>query len=107
MSLPRAPIFIAVSGLPSRLAFGLVSLLVASAMGAAPLGNLSPTDALKAFETEPGFTVTLVATEPLVIDPVALAFDERGRLFVAEGRDYPVGAPDGRPLGVKIGRAHV
>ena len=100
MSLPRAPIFIAGSGLRSRLAFGLVSLWAASAMGAEPLGNLSPADALKAFETEPGFAVTLVAAEPLTVDPIALAFDERGRLFVAEGRDYPVGAPDGRPLGV-------
>ena len=51
-------------------------------------------------ETEPGFAVTLVAAEPLTIDPVALAFDELGRLFVVEGRDYPVGSPDGRPLGV-------
>ena len=50
---------------------------------AATLGNLSPADALKAFDTEPGFAVTLVAAEPLTIDPVALAFDERGRLFVA------------------------
>ena len=72
----------------------------AAATNAAPLGNLSPADALKAFETEPGFAVTLVAAEPLTIDPVALAFDERGRLFVVEGRDYPVGSPDGRPLGV-------
>jgi hypothetical protein len=40
--------------------------IVASA--AEPLGNLSPPDALKAFETEPGFTVTLVAAEPLVVD---------------------------------------
>ena len=67
---------------------------------AATLGNLSPTEALKAFETEPGFTVELVAAEPLTIDPVALTFDERGRLFVAEDRDYPTGSPDGRPLGV-------
>jgi len=67
---------------------------------AATLGNLSPADALKAFETEPGFTVELVAAEPLTIDPVALAFDERGRLFVAEDRDYPTGSPDGRTLGV-------
>ena len=37
---------------------------------AAALGNLSPADALKAFETEPGFTVELVAAEPLTIDPV-------------------------------------
>jgi len=66
---------------------------------AAPLGNLSPAEALRAFETEPGFVVELVAAEPLTIDPVALAFDERGRLFVAEDRDYPTGSPDGRPLG--------
>ena len=75
----------------------------AAATNTAPravIGNLPPAEALKAFETEPGFMVTLVAAEPLTMDPVALAFDERGRLFVAEGGDYPVGSPDGRPLGV-------
>ncbi len=56
------------------------------------LGNLSPAEALQAFETETGFSVTLVAAEPLTVDPVALAFDGRGRLYVAEDRDYPVGA---------------
>lgn len=35
-----------------------------------------------------------------MVDPVALAFDDRGRLFVAENRDYPTGSQDGRPLGV-------
>ena len=74
----------------------LVLILVAGSASAETLGNLSPADALKAFETEPGFMVTLVAAEPLTIDPVALAFDERGRSFVAEGRDYPVGSPDRR-----------
>ena len=64
------------------------------------VGNLKPKEALAAFETEPGFTVELVAAEPLTIDPVAIAFDERGRLFVAENRDYPTGSPGGRPLGV-------
>lgn len=64
------------------------------------VGNLTPAEALQAFETEPGFVVELVAAEPLVIDPVALAFDESGRLYVAENRDYPLGAPDGTPLGI-------
>jgi putative membrane-bound dehydrogenase-like protein len=76
----------------------LARLLPASA--AEPLGNLSPANALKAFETEPGFSVELVAAEPLVVDPVALAFDEHGRLYVAENRDYPLGAPDGKPAGI-------
>ena len=83
-----------------RIVLSLVVILVAGVAYSEPLGNFPPADALKAFETEPGFTVTLVAAEPLTIDPVALAFDERGRLFIVEGRDYPVGSPDGRPLGV-------
>src|SRR4051812_30222843 len=50
---------------------------------------LSPQEALASFQLEPGLRIELVAAEPLVIDPVALAFDERGRLFVVEGRGYP------------------
>ena len=44
---------------------------------------------LGAFQVERGFRVELVAAEPMVAAPAALAFDERGRLFVAEMRDYP------------------
>jgi len=83
-----------------RFASCMATLLACTPANAEPLGNLSPGDALNAFEAEPGFSVTLVAAEPLTMDPVAIAFDEHGRLFVAEGRDYPVGSPDGRPLGV-------
>src|SRR5207248_11206111 len=36
-----------------------------------------------------GFRAELAASEPDVIDPVAMAFDERGRIFVAEMRGYP------------------
>jgi putative membrane-bound dehydrogenase-like protein len=36
--------------------------------------------------------VELVAAEPTVVAPVALAFDERGRMFVAENRGYPTNA---------------
>ncbi len=32
----------------------------------------------------PGFKVTLWAAEPLLANPVAVSFDERGRLYVAE-----------------------
>ena len=47
-------------------------------------GNTSATFALK-----DGFTMQLVAAEPLVTDPVAGAFDEDGRLYVVEMNDYP------------------
>ncbi len=61
---------------------------------------LSPAQALTAMQTEPGLRVELAAAEPLTGDPVALAWDERGRLFVAENRGYPTGAPDGTPMGI-------
>jgi putative membrane-bound dehydrogenase-like protein len=61
---------------------------------------LTPSQALAAMRPEPGVWVELAAAEPLTGDPVALAWDERGRLFVAENRGYPEGAPDGSPMGV-------
>jgi len=48
----------------------------------------SPRAALGSFRVANGFTVQLVASEPLVVDPVAIAFDEHGRLFVVEMRGY-------------------
>jgi putative membrane-bound dehydrogenase-like protein len=49
---------------------------------------LSPEESLKTFEVYPGFSVDQVAAEPLVADPIALAFDEQGRMFVVEMRGY-------------------
>ena len=61
--------------------------------GVAALGAtdraLTPEEALKSFRLEPGLRVELVAAEPTVVAPVALAFDEFGRMFVAENRGYP------------------
>lgn len=48
----------------------------------------SPEEELLSFEAVPGFTVELVAAEPLVADPIAFAFDTRGQLFVVEMKDY-------------------
>jgi putative membrane-bound dehydrogenase-like protein len=50
---------------------------------------LSPQAELATFRLPKGFRAELVACEPDVIDPVAMAFDENGRLFVAEMRGYP------------------
>ncbi|MBI1913960.1 MAG: c-type cytochrome [Planctomycetes bacterium] len=47
-----------------------------------------PADALKSFKLRPGFRIELVASEPLIRSPVALDFDENGRLFVVEYPEY-------------------
>lgn len=56
---------------------------------------LSPEEAQKKFETPPGFEVRLFASEPEVVNPVAMTWDERGRLWVVELYEYPLGAPKG------------
>src|SRR5262249_43925995 len=50
---------------------------------------LSPREELATFRLPKGFHAELVASEPDVVDPVAMAFDEEGRLYVAEMRGYP------------------
>lgn len=49
---------------------------------------LSPAEALKSFKVVPGYRVELVAAEPLVEDPIAMAFDGDGRLWVVEMRSF-------------------
>ena len=48
----------------------------------------SPEKELTHLHIKPGFKLELVAAEPLVEDPVAMCFDELGRLFVAELHDH-------------------
>ena len=56
-----------------------------------------PREALAAFElVDPALTIDLVAAEPEVTSPVAIAWDEDGRLYVAEMIDYPVATASGR-----------
>jgi putative membrane-bound dehydrogenase-like protein len=71
----------------------MIAIILLALQGAPPL---SPADALKTFKAADGLEVTLVAAEPDVMDPVALAFDEAGRMWVAEMADYPLGPPSGR-----------
>jgi putative membrane-bound dehydrogenase-like protein len=55
----------------------------------------SPDEALGEFQLDERFHVELVAAEPLVTSPVAIAFGVHGELWVAEMFDYPNGV-DGR-----------
>src|ERR1051326_1552564 len=73
-------------------------LLFSSALFAQAIdGPLSPEDSLKYLKTEPGLKVELVAAEPMVVDPVAVAWDEKGRMYVVEDRGYPTGPGKGKP----------
>ena len=56
---------------------------------------LSPEEARKRFVVPEGFEVRLFAAEPDVINPVAMTWDERGRLWVVELYEYPLGAAPG------------
>lgn len=47
-----------------------------------------PAAAMETFQVHPGFHLEQVAAEPLVHSPVAVTWDENGRLYVAEMIDY-------------------
>jgi putative membrane-bound dehydrogenase-like protein len=57
----------------------------------------SPRAAVAAFElADPALLIELAAAEPEVSSPVAIAWDEDARLYVAEMLDYPTAATGGR-----------
>ncbi len=55
---------------------------------------LSPEESQKRIQLDGDYEVQLVAAEPLVLDPVEVTWDEKGRMFVADMRDYPLGPPN-------------
>ncbi len=56
--------------------------------------GLSPEEAAKAMTVPEGFKVTLFAGDPDVVQPIAMAIDDRGRVWVAEAYSYPTRVPD-------------
>lgn len=78
-------------------ALGL-SLLLSSATSAQQIPHgqsklpgpaLSPEEAVKKMTVPEGFSVELVASEPDLVNPVAMTIDERGRFWVTESIEYP------------------
>ena len=49
---------------------------------------LTPEEAVKAFKLPPGFKAEVVASEPMIESPVAISWDDQGRLYVCEMRGY-------------------
>ncbi|MEX2027607.1 MAG: hypothetical protein WEH44_09900, partial [Pirellulaceae bacterium] len=59
-------------------------------------GPVAPEESLRHIVlADEDLAVELAAAEPEVIDPVAIKFDEDGRMWVAEMRDYPLGPKGG------------
>ena len=50
---------------------------------------LEPAESKKHLATLPGFEVSLFASEPDIVKAIWMAWDERGRLWIAETVDYP------------------
>jgi putative membrane-bound dehydrogenase-like protein len=63
---------------------------------------LSPEASLRSLTVQPGMEIELVASEPLVIDPVAIDWGPDGRLWVVEMNDYPLGMQGGYEPGGRI-----
>ncbi|MGE4002130.1 MAG: neutral/alkaline non-lysosomal ceramidase N-terminal domain-containing protein [Planctomycetaceae bacterium] len=58
------------------------------------IGPLPPEQCLRLFTAPGGFTVDVVAAEPLIADPINFSLGADGRLWVVEMGDYPNGNPD-------------
>src|SRR5258708_5665253 len=63
---------------------------------AEPAVALEPGAALRSIQVRHGFTVELMAAEPLVADPIAFEFGPDGKLWVVEMGDYPLGPSGGQ-----------
>ncbi len=63
---------------------------------------MTPLDSLKAMHLHGDFHVELFVSEPDVMSPVEMVFDENGKIYVAEMLDYPDDPPDGKPARSRI-----
>lgn len=55
---------------------------------------LSAEESQKLIQLDGPYEVQLVASEPLIMDPVEVTWDAKGRMYVADMRDYPLGPPN-------------
>ena len=68
-----------------------------------PSPPLTPEAAMESFQLQPGHRIDLIASEPLIGDPVQIAFDGNGDLWVVEMRGYMPDA-DGNGEEEPVGR---
>ncbi len=98
MHLTRSLTLLAAAGL-------LGAAVVTSPAAQAPLSDtavLSPEAEMKTFQLPEGYRVELVASEPMIEEPVLIDWDTEGRLWVVEMRGYMQDLPatkEREPLG--------
>lgn len=71
----------------------LVSIMVWSCKQSSPdlsSGFVKAEDALATIQVPDGFKVEMIASEPLITDPVDMEIDEYGRMYVVEMHGYPL-----------------
>jgi putative membrane-bound dehydrogenase-like protein len=73
------------------LGIALADSIASEPLKITPVPPRSPKEEMATFRLPAGFHAELVAAEPNVIDPVAFAFDQDGKLYVAEMPGYPNG----------------
>src|SRR5690606_36310559 len=56
--------------------------------------GLDPQQGVEAMTLPPGFRAIVAAAEPDVRQPIAMAIDDRGRVWVAEAYCYPIRRPE-------------
>jgi putative membrane-bound dehydrogenase-like protein len=67
--------------------------LIPHAQDRPPGPALSPAQAIAKMVVPKGFHVELVASEPDIVNPVAMTFDEKGRIWITESLEYPRQSP--------------
>jgi len=90
------------SSVGTLLLIAVVVVLTGCSEKTAEAPALSPDAALKSFRLSDDFRIELFASEPYVLSPVEVVFDEDGRVYVAEMLDYPEDPPPGKPARSRI-----
>lgn len=68
----------------------IIALLILVGCGGRTGPPYDAEDALQTFRIEPGFRIEPYITEPDIRSPVAMEFDESGRIYVVEAPGYPL-----------------
>jgi hypothetical protein len=89
---PDIPLLVKDSPVPKvmwRTLFGLAAAILPGEASPLAAQGYSPEEAVRRMTVAEGFEVTLVASEPLVRQPVCIEFDDRGRLWAVQYLQYP------------------